>query len=156
NAWQALHALARRVARQADAWLPATCIVCGCDEASGLCAGCERDLPGVGIVRCLRCGIGLETTAATECDACTAIPPAFAQTVVLADYAAPLDRIVHAMKFGRDASLARPLGRALAARAETALARACVRAPETTGATGIDSPARTLVTAVPLSTRRLA
>lgn len=64
---------------------------------------------------------------------------------MLADYAPPLDRVVHALKFGRDASIARPLGRRLAARADDALA--CLPAPLRTAA---------VVTAVPLATGRLA
>lgn len=152
---QALHALARHVALQADAWLPAGCIVCGCDETTGLCAGCERDLPGAGIARCKRCGIGLEAAVTSECEACLATPPAFSRTVVLADYAAPLDLVVHALKFGRDASLARPLGRALAQRVGAALAALRVGATET-GARDTGAQAHTIVTAVPLSTQRLA
>lgn len=136
----------RRCALLADAWLPATCIVCGGEDASGLCAGCLRDLPGVAIVRCPRCGIRLDGPAA-GCDSCSAPPPAFAGTVVLADYAAPLDRVVHALKFGRDASIAGPLGRALAQRAEAAIAGLRMQA-------GAAQPV--LVTAVPLSTTRLA
>ncbi len=161
GALQALHALARLVALQADAWLPATCVVCGCDDAAGLCAGCERDLPGAGIARCMRCGIGLQPDMAAEaaveieCEACVAAPPAFARTIVLADYAAPLDRVVHALKFGRDASLARPLGRALAQCVEAVLAEPRVEAT-TASANRLDSSVHTVVTAVPLSTQRLA
>lgn len=143
----ALHALTRRLAQQADAWLPATCIVCGADDASGLCAGCVRDLPGAAIARCARCAIGLGAAATVECDACASAAPGFVRTVVLADYAAPLDRVVHALKFGRDASLAGPLGRALGERAEAVIAGHCAQA-------GAAQPA--VVTAVPLSTMRLA
>lgn len=139
---RALRTLTQRVVSLADACLPATCIVCAADEPSGLCAGCEDELPGSRASRCIRCGIRF---GGKECDACLAAPPAFVRTVVLADYAAPLDRVVHALKFGRDASLARPLGRRLAHRADDALAALPAR-----------MRAAAFVTAIPLSTKRLA
>lgn len=142
---RALHVVSRRVAALADACLPASCIVCGGDEPTGLCAACEDDLPGSRAPRCIRCGIPVAAHSECECGDCLAAPPPCARTVVLADYAAPLDRVVHALKFGRDASIARPLGRRLARRADEALdslpagLRSCV-----------------VVTAVPLAARRLA
>lgn len=144
SATGALRALARRFAMLADACLPATCIVCAADEPSGLCAACEEALPGSASARCIRCGIRVRD-AGNECDACIAAPPAFVRTVVLADYAAPLDRVVHALKFGRDASLAPALGRRLARHAGVALAAL----PAALRATAV-------VTAIPLSKRRLA
>lgn len=140
---RALQIVSRRVAALADACLPASCVVCGGDEPTGLCAACEDDLPGSRAPRCIRCGIPV--AAHPECDACLAAPPPCARTVVLADYAAPLDRVVHALKFGRDASIARPLGRRLARRADEALDSL---------AAGLR--ASVVVTAVPLATRRLA
>ncbi len=80
-----------------------------------------------------------------ECHACRAAPPLCARTVVLADYAPPLDRVVHALKFGRDASIARPLGRRLAERAGEAL-----------DSLPANARASLVVTAIPLITRRLA
>ncbi len=148
--WQApgaLRACLRRLALLADAWLPATCVVCGCEDASGLCAGCLHDLPGAASARCARCGIRLAAPAA-GCASCIAPVAAFARTIVLADYAAPLDRVVHALKFGRDASIAGPLGRALARRAEAAIAGLRAQA--------LAADAALVVTAVPLSTKRLA
>jgi ComF family protein len=140
---RALQIVSRRVAALADACLPASCVVCGGDEPTGLCAACEDDLPGSRAPRCIRCGIPVDVHP--ECDACLAAPPPCARTVVLADYAAPLDRVVHALKFGRDASIARPLGRRLAPRADEALDSL---------AAGLR--ASVVVTAVPLATRRLA
>ncbi len=140
---RALHVVSRRVAALADACLPASCVVCGGDEPTGLCAACEDDLPGSRAPRCIRCGIPV--AAHPECDACLAAPPPCARTVVLADYAAPLDRVVHALKFGRDASIARPLGRRLAPRADEALDSL---------AAGLRSSV--VVTAIPLAKRRLA
>jgi len=120
-----------------DAWLPATCIVCGSARHDGLCGACETALPGYRVARCSRCGLGV---ADPVCAECLAEPPPFDRTVVLADYAPPLDRVVHALKYGRDAALARPLGRALA--------RRLAALP--------DPPLGPIVTAIPLSIPRLA
>ena len=134
-----------------DAWLPATCIVCGGSGDGALCAACEAALPGYAVARCPCCGLlapatstvtSAATPTATRCAGCEADPPPFGHTVVLADYAPPLDRVVHALKFGRDAALARPLGRALA----RCLARTIA---------GHDGGAAVL-TAIPLSLPRLA
>ncbi len=99
------------------------------------------------------------------CGECLLSPPAFERTIVLADYAAPLDRVVHALKFGRDASLAAPLGRALA-RAVGEDLGACAasrRAAAESTTESASGSARTsevhdrpVVAAIPLSTARLA
>ena len=126
-----------------DAWLPATCIVCGSSGDGALCEACEAALPGYAVARCPCCGLlAPATSASTPCAACQADPPPFGHTVVLADYAPPLDRVVHALKFGRDASLARPLGRSLA----RCLARA----------SGARDSGAAVLTAIPLSMPRLA
>lgn len=119
-----------------DPLLPACCIVCARTGRGELCAECEDALPGARDGRCGRCGLGLGSSG--TCADCTADPPPFDHTVVIADYAPPLDRVVHALKFGREAALARPLGVALARRLVQPL------------------DASTLVTAVPLSVPRLA
>lgn len=119
-----------------DACLPACCIVCGSPHPDGLCDGCEAALPGGAIARCARCGLGWPAGGEC-CPGCAADPPPFRRTLVLADYAPPLDRVVQALKYGREAALARPLGRALARRLTAAGETAQV------------------VTAVPLSVPRL-
>ena len=132
-----------------DAWLPARCVGCGDTGRGALCAACEAALPGYRATRCPCCGLraGL---ASTPCPDCAADPPPFARTVVLADYAPPLDRLVHALKFGRDASLAPPLG--------CALARCLAQALREPGAAPDrrDGDAVPIVTAIPLALPRLA
>lgn len=134
-------------------WLPATCIVCGRSEPSALCTDCERTLPGIAAPRCPQCGsvyppvasATADPTGQACCPACRLSPPGFGRSIILADYAPPLDRVVQALKFGRDASLAAPLGRALAQRVLTIL----MDLPT--------EPAGTLlVTPIPLTHRRLA
>ena len=114
----------------------------------GICDGCLDELPGGGTIRCLRCGIGLARApgtgggepagtgggepagtaiagtgspcrSASQCDRCRRAPLAFDQTIVLADYAPPLDRLIVALKFHGELALARPLGALLAARLRT-------------------------------------
>lgn len=142
-------AIARRLRASLDAWLPASCAVCGAHDRDGLCADCERELPGRSILRCPRCGLAVVlavspavSPAPDSCAACRAHPPAYDATIVLADYSPPLDRVVQALKFGRDASLATPLGRCLARSVDTRLAGG--------------APSGAVVTAVPLSIARLA
>lgn len=132
---------ARLLGALLDPWLPASCIVCASDDPGGMCPSCEDAMPGYRVPRCPRCAIGAASQEA-PCGECLLSPPEFDRTIVLADYAAPLDRVVHALKFGRDASLAAPLGRALARAVQEELA-----------STGYDGG---VVAAIPLSTARLA
>jgi ComF family protein len=72
------------------------------------------------------------------CGACVNHPPHFDTTIVLADYAAPIDAVVLALKFGRRLELAPILG--------TLLAESVVRLDERP----------TLLVPVPLAFERLA
>lgn len=137
-----LEGLARALDDLVEAWLPVSCIVCGVAHRNGLCPACEEALPGRHAIRCPCCGLRMAACAAPgSCTQCATTPPAFERTIVLADYAPPLDRIVHALKFGRDAALAQPLGRCLARLAQSH--RDCV-------------DGNPIVAAVPLSVQRLA
>ena len=140
-------ALATRLgASLADAALPRCCAMCRQALRDGaphlaphlaLCARCLDALPGRGAPRCPRCGLA-DRDPSRPCAECLARKPAFDRTIVLADYAPPLDRMIHALKFGHDLALARPLGELLAA---------ALRAHE-------DAP--DLVVAVPLAGSRIA
>jgi ComF family protein len=127
----------------ADAWLPRTCALCDQPlrrDEQGICRPCHDDLPGAHAARCTFCGIVADATAqAGRCAACARSQPAFDQTIVLADYAPPLDRLIVALKFRGELPLARSLGPALAER----LRARALRTPD-------------LVVAVPLAPRRLA
>ncbi len=156
-----------------DAWLPAACIVCGGARSDSLCPECEAGLPGHAAMRCACCAIALpqpDTAPPTQaagraqsesepraarCAECEADPPGFSATLVLADYAPPLDRLVHALKFGRDAALAPPLGRALARRLAAALPE-CAGSADRAPAAARGETATPVVTAIPLSIDRLA
>lgn len=137
-------------ARLADAWLPRCCGLCEQDldaDEAGLCRWCLRRLPGVGETRCPVCGLR-HAGGQAACLPCRQHPPAFDATWVLADYEPPLDRLVGALKFGKQWSLGRALGAAMAlawqaSSADPALAhRITARHPP-------------LVCAVPLGEQRL-
>lgn len=122
----------------ADRWLPRGCALCDATLArteDGLCDPCHDSLPGVRAARCLRCGLAVgghgepalgerspgapalaESRAGPPgpCAACRGRPPAFERSFVLADYAAPLDRLVHALKFRGELALASALGARMA------------------------------------------
>ncbi|MCL4747704.1 MAG: ComF family protein [Burkholderiaceae bacterium] len=139
----------------ADAWLARTCFLC--DQAlvaseDGLCAHCESDLPGARCARCPVCAARAEAPR-QPCAGCERAAPAYDRTVVLADYAPPLDRALLALKFGGEIALAAPLGRALGRALCPAPGIASARAPGP--ALAALEPADWL-TAVPLAPRRLA
>ena len=114
----------------------------GTAAVSGWCRGCSDALLGDdGVARCPRCGERLHfmprpamsrlpgprpppyggASDAACCRRCLRSPPGFDATIVLGDYAPPLDRLVHAMKYGRRAALGRALGHLLAHRIGMAL-----------------------------------
>ncbi len=150
----------RRAARLAcrgfaDAWIARACVLCDAALApheDGFCAHCESDLAGVRCVRCPVCAARSELPQ-PRCVGCERTAPAFDRTVVLADYAAPLDRALLALKFGGEIALAAPLGRALGRALGSALGSALDPA---LGPALAHRGAISCLTAVPLAPRRLA
>lgn len=134
-----------------DWMLPAVCVACELPLPAGLpsaqqaprgwCETCANRLPGAGAPRCPGCGERMPAHAGGRCAVCRARPPATDLTIVLGDYARPLDHLIQAIKFGRQSALAAPLGR-LMARAATR----CWDAPEPPDA----------VIPIPMSASRLA
>lgn len=124
----------------ADRWLPRTCALCDCTlgtDEPGLCDPCANGLPGRLRPRCARCGMPADVQRAQAdparspsaesagasagpagpaacCLACRTTPPAFGRTLVLADYAPPLDRLIQALKFRGELALAGALGARMA------------------------------------------
>lgn len=106
----------------ADRWLPRGCALCDATlgpAEQGLCEPCLEALPGRTVPRCPRCGLASAGAAgipagAAQCAACLRAPPPFERTLVLADYAAPIDRLVRALKFGGELALAGALGARMA------------------------------------------
>jgi ComF family protein len=107
-------AAARRLGGWLDHWVPRRCALC-CEPLAprtfpGFCTPCIDALPGARRPRCRRCGLPAPDGACGGC-----VPPGVDRTIAAADYAAPLDRVVTTLKFGRELALARPLGELVAA-----------------------------------------
>ncbi|MFC7516237.1 ComF family protein [Herbaspirillum sp. GCM10030257] len=104
---------------------PGSCALCGMEAIDGLCDGCHGQFLALQPNRCRCCATPMHQTGDTVCGECLRHPPAFDATIAAADYAAPVDRLVLALKFGARLDLA-PLFAtmmrdALLARQETAL-----------------------------------
>ncbi len=88
--------------------LPCACALCGAVQDDLVCNGCTGDLaPHLYRRRCIQCAIALDARhVARHCRACLAGAPDFDATVVIADYAWPLDHLVTGLKFRAQLSLA--------------------------------------------------
>ena len=114
------HRIIRRIGRWFDGWVPRPCALCRAllppGAFPGVCFGCLAELPGAHRPRCGRSAQPTDRDA-PACTACATLgTPPIDTTVTVADYAPPIDRLVAALKFGRELTLARPLGELLAAR----------------------------------------
>ena len=103
--------------RSFAALLPAECFLCGAEgDIDVLCAACIAVLPRWQAARaCPVCA--LPDTGGGRCARCVGAPPAFDATIALFDYAFPIDRLVHALKYQAALDLAGWLGGRLAASA---------------------------------------
>lgn len=102
--------------RIASALLPQDCVLCAAPSGDELvCRGCHADLPPLGDV-CPRCADA--SPAGTLCGACLADPPHFDSALAVWRYDFPVDRLVHALKYGQRLALAAWFGRTLARRAQ--------------------------------------
>lgn len=88
--------------------LPSSCALCGVSSKQTLCSECEHRFFGTPTQRCTQCASPLAFgSAATErCGDCLSKFPAFDATIVASDYAAPIDQLVLALKFGHQLALA--------------------------------------------------
>src|SRR5215470_13845958 len=77
------------------------CAVCRVEQGEPVCPGCLQDFFDPGCARCLACA-GRLTGASTRayCGRCLAAAPLFDRTIVLGDYAPPLDGMIMALKSG--------------------------------------------------------
>ena len=95
--------------------LPGSCLLCGADSGKEvICAACQTDLPSLPPRLCPHCAD--RTTHGERCGACLKDPPHFDQTVAAFRYHFPLDRVVHALKYGHQLALAGWFGQQLQAR----------------------------------------
>jgi ComF family protein len=111
--------------------LPCNCVLCGASGPALLCPGCRQQFFSTAIARCPVCANPLPSTASASpgllhlvpCGRCQADHPAFDATVVAADYALPVDRLVLQLKFARQLALARLFATLLAEAVQRADAR---------------------------------
>jgi ComF family protein len=126
--------------------LPSRCALCGNLSQRLLCDGCDAQYWNEPRLRCATCALPLSASllrrerddTRAHCAACLESPPAFNDTLALADYRAPLDTLVVELKF-----------RARLAAGET-IARHLLAVFEDS-----DLPAPDLIVPVPLSHARL-
>lgn len=95
--------------------LPRHCHLCGARAPRWVCRACARAHWRDTQARCPCCALPLASdTGAARCGACLSRAPAFDATIVLQDYAPPLDRFVLDLKFDARLGLAQELGERLA------------------------------------------
>jgi len=91
--------------------LPQDCALCGAGSGDSLlCFPCSASLPVVAAA-CPVCA--LPAPPGSVCGDCLARPPPFRAAVAAFVYAFPVDRLVHALKYGGQLALAEPLALAL-------------------------------------------
>jgi ComF family protein len=132
-----------------DLVLPRLCLICSASlpqRQLGICSDCLLGLPAARAPRCQRCAL-LVSGHYPLCAHCQLHAPVLDQCLAMADYRAPLDRIIQALKFQQQWSLGAPLGAALglALAAPIAMHMASVHA-----AAGV-----CLLCPIPLSSQRL-
>ena len=109
-----LHALTSRLSCLIDALLPASCALCGNDQqphrnqiSHNLCKQCCDQYCRSKHPRCPICARNLpHAKLAVPCGACISDPPAFDASIVVCDYAAPVDQLVQDLKFHAQLALA--------------------------------------------------
>ncbi len=94
---------------------PSRCRLCLApgEENTALCAACREDLPWLSHA-CARCAQLLPPQATHGvCPVCATRPPPLDRCRALFSYQPPIDRWIHALKFGHDLALARLFGQLL-------------------------------------------
>ncbi|NOU01144.1 MAG: ComF family protein [Gallionella sp.] len=91
------------------------CVLCSQMSRSGLwCAACDASLPYLNEPHCPICA--LPTLQGELCGRCLSHPPIFSHTEVVFGYAFPLDKLIQAMKYGEQLTLANGFAKKLAQR----------------------------------------
>ena len=99
--------LASAVKRLAAGALPGQCALCGNLSQGLLCVGCDAQVWNEPRLRCATCALPLAAfwtkrerdDVRLHCAACLESPPAFNDTLAVADYRAPLDTLAVELKF---------------------------------------------------------
>lgn len=101
-----------------EALLGSTCLLCqGASRDGLLCADCTADLPTPPAATCPQCAE--QTTHGERCGACLKETPHFDRTMAVFRYDFPVDRIIHALKYGHQLAVAKWLGQKIATRSES-------------------------------------
>ncbi len=98
-----------QLARRLPSAIPSSCALCGISGDDALCKDCNSRFLGQHGHRCMQCALPMpeDTTAAPrQCGECLQQARSFDATIVASDYAAPLDHLVLALKFGNRLALA--------------------------------------------------
>ncbi|SAL57644.1 ComF family protein [Caballeronia arvi] len=98
---------ASTIKRLTDIALPNQCALCGNLSQELLCEGCDAQYWNEPRLRCATCALPLGASdmrrerddTRAHCAACLESPPAFNDTLALADYRAPLDTLAVELKF---------------------------------------------------------
>lgn len=95
-----------------DHLLPQNCLLCEDSSAKELlCPACRADLPCLPVESCPICA---ETSpGGSVCGQCLAKPPHFEATYAAFQYAFPVDKLIHALKYGHRLSIAKMLSQSL-------------------------------------------
>ena len=92
--------------------LPGSCLLCGVDcQAALFCSACLADLPAHDGPQCLQCAE--PNSHGNVCSDCRKNSPHYDQVIAHFRYEFPVDRIIHALKYGHQLAIARWLGEAL-------------------------------------------
>lgn len=100
--------------QQLKAALPCSCLLCGADSRTAVvCLACLKDLPGLPRFLCPTCAE--PTTHGERCGRCLNQALHFEQTIAPLRYDFPVDRLIHALKYGHQLSIAAWCGEKIAA-----------------------------------------
>lgn len=98
--------LARRLQAAMPHAIPSSCALCSAAGNSALCDACNARFVATSCHRCRQCALPMTDDTAQRCGACLSSPRAFDATFVATNYAAPVDHLVLALKFGSRLALA--------------------------------------------------
>lgn len=94
------------------------CLLCGAPSRERVwCNACDVALPYLSLAHCPQCA--LPTHDGAVCGHCLQHPPDFDHAVAVFSYSFPVDKLVQALKFNQQLTLARSLAQSLALRIET-------------------------------------
>lgn len=110
---QPLRLALQQVGKQLSVAVSGSCLLCGSDSGDEiLCTACIADLPSMPAMTCPCCAE--QTSYGERCGACLKDAPHFDRVTAGFAYDFPVDRTIHALKYGHQLPVAAWLGRWLA------------------------------------------